>query len=259
MYTSVYALPTFSISPPITIIQLENDSFKTQLDTRISQEHKAFAGAIATPSPPETLPPEFSTDKSQDSYKIDHENITASNITTENALDSDTKQLSQQVVAQSITPSAASQNSAIRDIKSTLRDIRNAAHSHNVKNQMSPEKEQKINNNIVIPISTSSDVLKSSTGKNNPPANPAINNILAEAKSLLLGVFINGQEVGSLEVIPDEGKLLIPLFDFAQIAGFTVENIDIGKTQLKTPLGVVTVTESDLKKLMVLLILVILS
>lgn len=70
---------------------------------------------------------------------------------------------------------------------------------------------------------------------------------MAEAKSLLLGVFINGQEVGSLEVIPEEGKLLIPLSDFAQIAGFTVENIDIGKTQLKTPLGVVTVTESDLK------------
>lgn len=119
--------------PPITIIQSENGSFKAQLDTSVSQEHKAFAGAIATPSPPETLPPEFSTDKSQDSYKVDNENIKASNITTEDALDSDTKQLSQQVVAQSITPSAASQHSAIRDIKSTLRDIRNTAHNHDAK------------------------------------------------------------------------------------------------------------------------------
>ncbi|MCC5624985.1 Cna B-type, partial [Nostoc sp. CHAB 5715] len=239
-----------SASPPaITIIQSENSSCKTQLDTSVSQEHRTVAAAIATPSPPETLPPEFSTNKSQHSCKVDNKSITASNITTENALDSDIKQLSQQVVAQSTTPSAASQDSAIRDIKSTLRDIRDAAQNNDAKNTLSPDKEQKVNN-VVTPNYSSSDALKTSTDKNNPaPTNTPINNILAEGKNLLVAVFINGQEVGSLEVIPEGKILLIPLSDFAEIAGFTVENLDAGKTQLKTPLGVVTVTESDLKKI----------
>lgn len=237
-----------STSPPaVTIIQPDNGSCKTQLDISVSQENKVVAGVIATTSPPETLPPEFSTDESHDSCNVDVEKVTASNIATENALDSDTKQLNQEVVAQNITPSAADKDSAISDIKNTLRNVRDAAHNNDTKNSLSSDKEQKVKN-VVVPNSANSDVLKTSTDKNNPTPNTPINNILAAGKNLLVAVLINGQEVGTLEVIPEIGKLLIPLSDFAKIAGFTVENIDGGKTQLKTPLGVVTVTESDLRK-----------
>ncbi|MBH8552480.1 carboxypeptidase regulatory-like domain-containing protein [Nostocaceae cyanobacterium CENA357] len=234
-----------STSPPaITIIQSENSSCKTQLDTSVSQEHKAVAKAIATPSPPETLPPEFATDDSAHSCKVDNENITAGNLTTENALDYYTKQL----VAQSTTLPIVSKDSASSDIKSTLRNIRDAAHNNDAKNTLFADKEQKFKN-VVTPDSTSSDALKTSADKNNPNPNTPINNILAEAKNLLVGVFINQQEVGSLQVIPEGGNLLIPLSEFAQIAGFTVESIDGSKTQLKTPLGVVTLIESDLRKI----------
>jgi hypothetical protein len=238
-----------STSPPaITIIQSENSSCKTQLHTSVSQEHKAVAKTIATPSPPETLPPEFSKDNSQDYCKAEHESITVSEITTENTLDSDTRQLIQQLVAQNTPSSAVSQNSAISDIKNTLRNIRDVRDNNDARNTLSPGKEKNVNN-IVAPDSTSSDALKTSIDKNNPTSDITINNILAEGKILLLGVLINEQEVGSLEVVPEGKTLLIPLSDFARIAGFTVENIDGGKTQLKTPLGVVTLTESDLKKI----------
>ncbi|MBE8988864.1 carboxypeptidase regulatory-like domain-containing protein [Nostoc sp. LEGE 12450] len=238
-----------STSPPsITIIQSENGSCKTQLDASVIQEHKAVAGVIATPSPPETLPPEFSTDESQHSCNLDNKNITASNISAENDLNSDPKQLNPEVVAQSITPSSFSHNSAISHLKKTLRNIRDAKHDNDAKNTPSSDKKQKINN-VVIPDSASSDALKTSIGKNNPTSNTPIDNILAEGKKLLLGVVINEQEVGNLEIIPDGKTLLIPLSDFAQITGFTVESIDGGKTQLKTPLGVVTLTDLDLRKI----------
>ncbi|WP_265274858.1 carboxypeptidase regulatory-like domain-containing protein [Nostoc sp. KVJ3] len=78
------------------------------------------------------------------------------------------------------------------------------------------------------------------------PNNLAENKILT-AQTLLLGVVINNQEVGTLDIVQRGNTLLIPLLDFAKIAGFTVDISD-GNAKLKTPAGEVTVTSSELEK-----------
>jgi len=68
-----------------------------------------------------------------------------------------------------------------------------------------------------------------------------------ESNILLLSVLINGQEVGNLDVLREHNTLLIPLEDFAQISGFTLATAN-GITEFKTPLGLVKIPESDLRK-----------
>ncbi|MBD2488866.1 carboxypeptidase regulatory-like domain-containing protein [Aulosira sp. FACHB-615] len=65
-------------------------------------------------------------------------------------------------------------------------------------------------------------------------------------ENLLLGVIINRKEVGSLDVIRQGNTLLLPLDDFAKLAGFTVETKD-NNTYLNTPLGTINLAESDIQ------------
>ncbi len=83
---------------------------------------------------------------------------------------------------------------------------------------------------------------------NQVPISKPSDHYLAETKNLLLGVFIGGKEVGSLDVLREGNTLLLPLLDFAQIAGFTVETVG-DKTQLKTPAGSVTLTSDQVRKI----------
>lgn len=94
------------------------------------------------------------------------------------------------------------------------------------------------------PVKTSAD----SVDKNNSLPITTPETTLVEAKNLLLGVIINQREVGSLDVLREANTLLLPLLDFAQIAGFTVETND-EKTLLKTPLGVIVLNANELKKI----------
>ncbi|MBD2607518.1 carboxypeptidase regulatory-like domain-containing protein [Scytonema hofmannii FACHB-248] len=64
----------------------------------------------------------------------------------------------------------------------------------------------------------------------------------------LVGVIINGREVGTLDIIQEGNTLLIPLESFGEIAGFKVENTD-SATQVKTPLGVVKLQSNSLKQI----------
>ncbi|MEH2435624.1 MAG: carboxypeptidase regulatory-like domain-containing protein [Nostoc sp.] len=82
---------------------------------------------------------------------------------------------------------------------------------------------------------------------NSLPNNLAENKILA-AQTLLLGVIINNQEVGTLDIIQRGNTLLIPLLDFANFAGFTAD-ISSENTKLKTPAGEVTLTANELQKI----------
>ncbi|MBE9006623.1 carboxypeptidase regulatory-like domain-containing protein [Fortiea sp. LEGE XX443] len=70
----------------------------------------------------------------------------------------------------------------------------------------------------------------------------------SNSESLLLGVILNRREVGSLDVMRQGNSLLLPLEDFAKLAGFTVaikENI----TQLNTPLGVINLAEDEIQNI----------
>ncbi|PLZ12642.1 Cna B-type [Fischerella thermalis WC114] len=73
-------------------------------------------------------------------------------------------------------------------------------------------------------------------------------NIKSVGGTFLVGVIINRREVGGLEIRLDGNTILVPLESFAEIANFTVTNVN-GKIQLKTPLGVVDIAENNLIKI----------
>ncbi|GAB1542224.1 hypothetical protein NUACC21_48980 [Scytonema sp. NUACC21] len=67
-------------------------------------------------------------------------------------------------------------------------------------------------------------------------------------EAFLVGVVVDGREIGTLDILQEDKTLLIPLERFAEIAGFTVETAE-STLQLKTPLGVVTLQPDSLKQI----------
>ncbi|BAY41184.1 hypothetical protein NIES2111_55760 [Nostoc sp. NIES-2111] len=224
----LYQTPT----PPsnVSIVHSENISCKLPVDVSVGQENKVDAIVIAPLAPPESFPAELSTPSFQSSCTQEQPN--------------------QQVVAQSVkqpvsSPESANINSAINTAPVHTSDAANV-----------PQTPAGIVN-----ITNTSPAIQSPTNTTNSPQTSAeianTNNAdskaldegsIAAARNLLLGVVINGREVGNLDVIQENNTLLIPLLDFAQITGFTVENIG-DKTQLKTPAGVVTLLTTELKQI----------
>ncbi|WP_414619163.1 carboxypeptidase regulatory-like domain-containing protein [Calothrix sp. CCY 0018] len=64
----------------------------------------------------------------------------------------------------------------------------------------------------------------------------------------LVGVVINGREVGTLDIIEENNTLLIPLEIFAEVGGFSVNKTNSG-IETKTPLGIVKFSPNVLKKI----------
>ncbi|MBD2387971.1 carboxypeptidase regulatory-like domain-containing protein [Cylindrospermum sp. FACHB-282] len=174
-----------AVIPPqtLTVLPSESISQENPQDTSIRKLARTSSQTIAIPSPPETLPSEFSTDGS----------------------------------------------------------LYLASQAEKSENKFSQIKAPD-----PLPVSTTSEPTKNSA----PPIekNDAAENIVTESKNLLLGVIINEREVGSLDVVQEGNTLLLPLFDFAQIGGFTVETTD-DKTRLKTPAGEVSLTAIELRKI----------
>lgn len=91
-----------------------------------------------------------------------------------------------------------------------------------------------------------------SNNNTNNVANPEKKSSLELAQipdtPFLVGVLVNGREVGTLDVIIRDNTLLIPLESFAEISRFTIE--PNGKVlQAKTPLGVVNLQPNDLRQI----------
>ena len=64
----------------------------------------------------------------------------------------------------------------------------------------------------------------------------------------LVGVVINGREVGTLDIIEENNTLLIPLETFGEVGGFTVNKTNSG-IETKTPLGIVKFSSDILKQI----------
>ena len=64
----------------------------------------------------------------------------------------------------------------------------------------------------------------------------------------LVGVIINGREIGTLDILQLDNTLLIPLESFAEIAEFTVE-VDDENFQVQSPLGVVDIEPELFKQI----------
>ncbi|BCL36946.1 carboxypeptidase regulatory-like domain-containing protein [Nostoc sp. MS1] len=223
--------------PPATNVQFTDSSCKTLSNASVSQEQKLVAGTIAIPSAPESFQPEFSTDtctQLQLSKNVDKSRI----IAIESSPTSSEEESSQFYFSDAIELNEKS----ISSITSALliaQNIDNSAKKDILATELS---QPQSNINLVAQES------KTSPDKHNPVPNAPLNNILAAGKNLLVAVFINGQEVGSLEIVPQGNTLLVPLSDFVQITGLEIDKTS-GNTQLKTPLGSVTITEADLKKI----------
>ncbi|MEO1186795.1 MAG: Cna B-type, partial [Cyanobacteria bacterium J06636_27] len=64
----------------------------------------------------------------------------------------------------------------------------------------------------------------------------------------LVGVVINGREVGTLDIIEENNTLLIPLETFAEVGGFSVNKTNSG-IETKTPLGIIKFPPNILKQI----------
>ena len=260
-------------TPPqiVPILQPESSSCKALSDVSVNNENKVVFGNIPTPSPPETLAPEFSDGGLQNicyegglNKNIKWQHINASIAITENPVDKNLLEVSNKKISQSNYLEKPQKIFIKKQDNRDLPTLENVGlEDTNIaqNNVVIPQeyKNSKNNTGRVIPAEEKqalSDVNliaqdpKASSEKNNPQTNaPApIDNILANAKTLLVAVFVNEREIGTLEVIPENNSLLIPLEDFAQITGLELEkNNEI--IQLKTPLGVINITETDVRKI----------
>ncbi|PLZ99747.1 Cna B-type [Fischerella thermalis CCMEE 5268] len=75
-----------------------------------------------------------------------------------------------------------------------------------------------------------------------------VQNIKDVGGTFLVGVIINRQEVGSLEIRLDGDTILVPLVEFAELTDIKIENLD-SKTLINTPLGVVEISSNSLRKI----------
>ncbi|MGB3636782.1 MAG: carboxypeptidase regulatory-like domain-containing protein, partial [Rivularia sp. (in: cyanobacteria)] len=64
----------------------------------------------------------------------------------------------------------------------------------------------------------------------------------------LVGIMINGREVGTLDIIEENNTLLIPLETFGEVGGFTIKRTNSG-IEAKTPLGTVNFAPNVLKQI----------
>ncbi len=119
-----------------------------------------------------------------------------------------------------------------------------------------PEEDKKSNNN-----QKPNNNQKLATALNNSKKNSLRNSLISklrDQKSLrlaqipgepfLVGVVINGREVGTLDIIEENNTLLIPLETFAEVGGFTVNKANSG-IETKTPLGIVKFSPDVLKQI----------
>ncbi|MEO1427983.1 MAG: carboxypeptidase-like regulatory domain-containing protein [Cyanobacteria bacterium J06633_8] len=159
------------------------------------------------------------------------------------------------VVQQLITTSvSASLNQAINDtVTNSIQNSGEIALSN-------PEKDEKSNNNLNNNQKPNNNQ-QLATALNNSKKNSlrdSLINKLRDTKSIrlaqvpgepfLVGVVINGREVGTLDIIEENNTLLIPLETFAEISGFSVKKTNTG-IETKTPLGKIKFPPNILKQI----------
>lgn len=147
------------------------------------------------------------------------------------------------------TPVLVNQSSEVQVIADLPSDLNNNQQSSN--NYDTTEKLKLITpGNIEV---TTNNIKSVEDAKNdyasvNRDSSNLAQNIKSVGGTFLVGVIINRREVGGLEIRLDGNTILVPLESFAEIANFTVTNVN-GKIQLKTPLGVVDIAENNLIKI----------
>ncbi|MEA5593959.1 carboxypeptidase-like regulatory domain-containing protein [Rivularia sp. UHCC 0363] len=152
----------------------------------------------------------------------------------------------QELIAASIS---ASLNNTIKDsINSNIQKSGEIALSN-------PEKDKKANNIQIL--KPKQNIQATNNQNSNSLRNSLINKLrdngsikLAQipGEPFLVGVVINGREVGTLDIIEENNTLLIPLETFGEISGFSVNKSSAG-IEAKTPLGTIKFPSNILKQI----------
>ncbi len=156
----------------------------------------------------------------------------------------------QELIAASIS---ASLNNTINDsLKTDLQTSGEIALSNPNKDKKENDIIKKLNrhkkiaaaNNNKIPNTTSlrDSLIDKLRGKN------SIRLAQVEGEPFLVGIMINGREVGTLDIIEENNTLLIPLETLGELGGFSVKPTQSG-IEAKTPLGIVKFAPSIVKRI----------
>lgn len=142
--------------------------------------------------------------------------------------------------SEEIASSIAQKASTSTENPNSLTANNNKKPENNIGN--APNQEKVAVNNNVTNNDRKNSLIEKLTGKG------SIQLAKSPDEPFLVGVIINGREVGTLDIIQEGNTLLIPLESFGEIAGFKVENTET-VTQVKTPLGVVKLQPNSLKQI----------
>ncbi|MEB3217354.1 MAG: carboxypeptidase-like regulatory domain-containing protein [Nostocales cyanobacterium 94392] len=120
-----------------------------------------------------------------------------------------------------------------------------------------PEKETQENNNTQA-INPKQNIAATNNNQNTNSLRDSLINKLRDnnlinlaqiaGQPFLVGVVINGREVGIIDIIEENNTLLIPLETFGEISGFSVNNSSAG-IETQTPLGIVNFPSNVLKQI----------
>jgi hypothetical protein len=157
----------------------------------------------------------------------------------------------QELIAASIS---ASLNNTINDsLKTDLQTSGEIALSN-------PNKDKTENNNIIKKLNRHKKIAAANNNKVNNTTSlrdslidklrgkNSIRLAQVPGEPFLVGIMINGREVGTLDIIEENNTLLIPLETLGELGGFSVKGTQNG-IEAKTPLGIVTFEPSIVKQI----------
>ncbi len=144
-------------------------------------------------------------------------------------------------------------------LNNTINDSLNAGIENSGEIALSnPQKDQKDKQeNIINQLRNNQKKIAANNDRKNSLRNSLINKLrgkdnlrLAQVpgEPFLVGITINGREVGTLDIIEENNTLLIPLESLGEFSGFTVKRTKNG-IDAKTPLGVVNFAPNVIKQI----------
>jgi Carboxypeptidase regulatory-like domain len=125
--------------------------------------------------------------------------------------------------------------------------VNNQANPDNNKNTLTNQSASS-SQSLVTALKNAATSTNNTNNVANPEKKPSLELAQIPDTPFLVGVLINGREVGTLDILIRNNNLFVPLESFAEIARFTIEQK--GKLlQAKTPLGVVNLQSGDLRQI----------
>ncbi|MEM6399550.1 MAG: Cna B-type, partial [Cyanobacteria bacterium P01_D01_bin.116] len=158
----------------------------------------------------------------------------------------------QELIAASIS---ASLNNTINDsVKTDIQTSGEIALSNPNKDKTENNVIKKLNRHKKIAAANNNKTTNTTSLRNsliNKLRNKNSNSIRlaqVEGEPFLVGIMINGREVGTLDIIEENNTLLIPLETLGELGGFSVKQTSNG-IEAKTPLGIVNFAPSTVKQI----------